>query len=161
MDMRPLARAGSLYFALFFLLLPLTACPAIQDAVGAGVNEVAGDQAQVEPRTSSLIFFPVGSVTDVLLDVQGTALVSLDPTDSCTGDPSHLQCALGALSEPVTVELTGSDLSAVVSYRRGGVWRLEVLSVPSADLFHDLTFPEERAANYTSPLASFSLLQLN
>lgn len=125
-----LKRIGWLCLVVLSLVLLLTACPAIQDAVGAGINEAAGDQAQIEPRTSSLIFFPVGSVTDVLLDVQGTALVSLDPDDSCTGDTSHLQCALGALSEPVTVELTGTDLSAVVSYKRWDVWHLEVLTVP-------------------------------
>lgn len=82
----------------------------------------------------------------MLIDVQGDNLRALDPADSCEGTAVHLQCQIGVLSEPVTVELTGAGLSAVVSYRRNGVWHLETLTVPAAALYHRLTYPEERNA---------------
>lgn len=115
---------------LIAVLCFLASCTPFQDAASAAVNETTGDQAQLEPRLNSLVFFPLGEVTDVLVDIQGDGLESLDDADNCTGDASHLQCALGVASEPVTIELYGSSLSAVVSYKRDGVWLLEVLVVP-------------------------------
>lgn len=128
---------------LLLALIMLAACsPALQDAASAGINTTIGDAAQLEPRPTGLLFFPQGRVTDVLIDVQGEELRALDPSDNCEGDAAQLTCAIGTLTQPVTVELRGRDVSAVVFYKRSGVPKFEVLQVPAAVVYPRLTYPQ-------------------
>lgn len=112
-----------------FLLVFLVSCAPVQDAVSGAVNETTGDEAVITPDVRSLIFAPAGEVQDVLVDIRGDVLKSLDPKDNCIGDAQHLQCLLGDVSEVTVIELTGVGVSAVVKYERAGELRLELLTV--------------------------------
>jgi hypothetical protein len=107
----------------------LVSCVPVQDAATGAVNSQVGDEAVLGAGTASLLFAPAGRATDVLVDILGAQLKSLDPKDNCIGTDTHLQCLLGDVSELTVIELTGVDLSAVVTYRRAGELRLEALTV--------------------------------
>ena len=112
------------------LLLVLASCVPAQDAFGGAVNEALGDEAQLEPAPQSLVYVPAGRSDRTVIDVRGEGLESTDPEDNCSGDAAHLSCALGTVTRAVVLEMTGRDVSGVVSYQRAGRWYLEVLVVP-------------------------------
>jgi hypothetical protein len=114
---------------LLLALSILASCIPVQDAATGAVNSQVGDEAVLGVGTASLLFAPAGRATDVLVDVLGEQLESLDPKDNCIGTGTHLQCLLGDVSELTVIELTGQDVSAVVTYRRAGELRLELLTV--------------------------------
>jgi hypothetical protein len=114
---------------LLLALSILASCIPVQDAATGAVNSQVGDEAVLGVSTASLLFAPAGRATDVLVDILGTDLKSLDPKDNCIGTDTHLQCLLGDVSELTVIELTGVGVSAVVTYRRAGQIRLEALTV--------------------------------
>jgi hypothetical protein len=114
---------------LAWLILLLVSCAPAQDFTTGAVNKTTGDEAVLAPDMASLIFAPAGTVTDVLVDVLGEQLKSLDPKDNCIGTDTHLQCLLGDVSELTVIEMTGVGVSAVATYRRAGELRLEALTV--------------------------------